>query len=64
MKVLAVIFMLLSATAMKAADPADTLRLTVEEALEIALSENLNIKIAGAELERIDYLKQENWYAL
>lgn len=64
MKVLAVIFMLLSATAMKAADPADTLRLTVEEALEIALSENLNIKIAGAELERVDYLKQENWYAL
>ena len=49
MKVLAVIFMLLSATAIKAADPADTLRLTVEEALEIALSENLNIKIAGAE---------------
>ena len=64
MKVLAVIFMLLSATAMRAADSADTLRLTVEQALEIALNENLNIKIAGAELERVDYLKQENWYAL
>lgn len=64
MKVLVIAFMLLSATALKAAVPADTLRLTVEEALEIALSENLNIKIAGAELERVDYLKQENWYAL
>ncbi|MDD3273903.1 MAG: TolC family protein, partial [Bacteroidales bacterium] len=64
MKVLAVVFMLLSATALRAADSADTLRLTVEEALEVALSENLNIKIAGAELERVDYLKQENWYAL
>jgi len=64
MKVLAVVFMLLSATAMRAADSADTLRLTVEQALEIALNENLNIKIAGAELERVDYLKQENWYAL
>ncbi|OJV22233.1 MAG: hypothetical protein BGO30_10990 [Bacteroidetes bacterium 41-46] len=64
MKVLVITFMLLSATALKAAVPADTLRLTVEEALEIALSENLNIKIAGAELERVDYLKQENWYAL
>ena len=38
MKVLAVIFMLLSATAMRAADSADTLRLTVEQALEIALN--------------------------
>jgi outer membrane protein TolC len=64
MKVFVIAFMLLSATALKAAVPADTLRLTVEEALEIALSENLNIKIAGAELERVDYLKQENWYAL
>ena len=64
MKVLAVVFMLLSATAMRAADSADTLRLTVEQALEIALNENLNVKIAGAELERVDYLKQENWYAL
>lgn len=64
MKVLALFVMLLSATALQAVDPTDTLRLTVEEALEIALNENLNIKIADAELERVDYLRQENWYAL
>ncbi len=64
MKVLALILILFSATALRAADPADTLRLTVEEALEIALNENLNIKIADTELERVDYLRQENWYAL
>ncbi len=44
--------------------PKDTLRLTIEQALEIALSDNLNVKIADAELERVDYLKQENWNAL
>jgi len=42
----------------------DTLQLTIEKALEIAMSDNLNIKIADAELERVDYLKKENWYAL
>lgn len=46
------------------AEPQDTLRLTIEKALEIALSDNLNIKIADAELERVDYLKKENWYML
>ncbi|MFA6335674.1 MAG: TolC family protein [Bacteroidales bacterium] len=45
-------------------EPQDTLRLTIEQALEIALSDNLNIKIADAELERVDYLKQESWYSL
>jgi len=42
----------------------DTLRITVVQALDIALNENPNIKIADAELERVDYLKQESWYAL
>ena len=42
----------------------DTLRITVEQALEIALNDNLNIKIAGAELERVDYMKKESWYAM
>ncbi|MFA5848723.1 MAG: TolC family protein [Bacteroidales bacterium] len=46
------------------AEPRDTLRLTIEKALEIAMSDNLNIKIANAELERVDYLKKENWYML
>ena len=45
-------------------EPKDTLRLTIEQTLEIALSDNLNIKIADAELERVDYLKKENWYSL
>lgn len=42
----------------------DTLKLTIGQALEIALNDNLNIKIADAELQRVDYLKQENWNAL
>jgi outer membrane protein TolC len=42
----------------------DTLRLTIDQALEIALSDNQSIKIAEAELERVDYLKKESWYAL
>ncbi len=46
------------------AAPMDTLRLTIDKALEIAMSDNLNIKIANAELERVDYLKKENWYML
>ncbi|MEN6618118.1 MAG: TolC family protein [Rikenellaceae bacterium] len=45
-------------------EPRDTLHLTIEKALEIALSDNLDIKIADAELERVDYLKKENWYSL
>ncbi len=46
------------------AESRDTIRLTIEKALEIAMSDNLNIKIADAELERVDYLKKENWYML
>jgi len=46
------------------AESRDTIRLTIERALEIAMSDNLNIKIADAELERVDYLKKENWYML
>lgn len=56
--------MFLSAGQLSAQSTTDTLRLTIEDALEIAMSDNLNIKIADAELERVDYLKQENWYAL
>ncbi|MDD3990487.1 MAG: TolC family protein, partial [Bacteroidales bacterium] len=42
----------------------DTLRLTLEKALEIAMSDNLNIKIDNQELLRVDYLKKEGWYSL
>lgn len=42
----------------------ETLTLTVERALEIALNENLSVKIAGEEIKRVDWLKRENWYSL
>lgn len=45
-------------------DYGDTLRLTVADALEIALNDNLQIRIAGEEITRVDYLKKESWYQL
>lgn len=42
----------------------DTLRLSLPQALEIALSESPTIKIDNKELERIDYSKKSAWYAL
>ncbi len=40
------------------------LAITIEQALEIALNQNLSVKIAEEEIVRIDWLKRENWYAL
>ena len=40
------------------------LRLTLDEALEIALSENPTIRIAELEVERYDYVKRQTWGAL
>ncbi len=37
----------------------DTLTITIEEAVSIALSENLTIKVADREIERKDYMKKE-----
>ena len=55
----------LSTVSLRSQTPAgDTLKITIEDALEIALNENLNIKMANSELKRVDYLKQENWNAL
>ncbi len=55
----------LSTVSLRSQTPAgDTLKITIEDALEIALNENLNIKMANSELQRVDYLKQENWNAL
>lgn len=42
----------------------DTLRLTLPEAINIALSESPTIKIADKEIERIDYSQKSAWYAL
>jgi hypothetical protein len=51
----------LSAASLRGQAPAgDTLKITIGDALEIALNENLNIKMDNSELQRVDYLKQEN----
>ncbi len=42
----------------------DTLVLTLDRALEIALSDNPTIKIADQELTRVDYSRKEAWAAL
>lgn len=40
------------------------LRLTLDQALDIALSENPTIRIAELEVERYDYVKRQTWGAL
>jgi outer membrane protein TolC len=47
-----------------AASAADTLRVDLNKALEIALSDNPTIKIADKEIERVDYSKKAAWYGL
>ena len=42
----------------------DTLRLTLPQAVDIALSESPTIKIADKVIERTDYSKKSAWYAL
>jgi outer membrane protein TolC len=44
--------------------PADTLKLSIEKAMELALNDNLTLKIADLNIERVDYSIRENWYAL
>mgnify|MGYP001810117843 CR=1 FL=1 len=44
--------------------PADTLKLSIEKALELALNDNLTLKVADLNIERVDYSIRENWYAL
>ncbi|MFA6770083.1 MAG: TolC family protein [Bacteroidales bacterium] len=38
--------------------------LKLEDALLLALDQNLTLKIANQEVKRVDWLKRENWYAL
>lgn len=47
-----------------AASAADTLKVDLNKALEIALSDNPTIKIADKEIERVDYSQQGAWYGL
>ncbi|MDR2839973.1 MAG: TolC family protein [Paludibacter sp.] len=42
----------------------DTLKLSLPEALQIALSESPTIKIADKEIQRVDYSKKESWSGL
>jgi len=42
----------------------DTLRINLETALQIALSDNPMILIANQEIKRVDYSKKEAWYGL
>ncbi len=47
-----------------AANAADSLKVDLNKALEIALSDNPTIKIADKEVERVDYSKKSSWYGL
>lgn len=42
----------------------DTLKLTLEQTLELALNDNLTLQAANMSVERVDYSLKENWYAL
>jgi outer membrane protein TolC len=46
------------------AQRADTLRINLETALQVALSDNPMIQIADQEIKRVDYSKKEAWYGL
>jgi outer membrane protein TolC len=57
--------LILSIGTVKAQQPVmENLHLTLERALEIALDQNLSVKIADEEIKRVDWIKQENWYTL
>lgn len=50
---------LLSCASLKAQEQYQTVNLTLEEAIEIALNENPTIKIADMEIQRQDYVRKE-----
>ena len=54
----------LTAGLLCATDLSAQLRLTLPEALEIALSENPTVRIAEMEVERYDYVKRQTWGSL
>ncbi|GHT64802.1 transporter [Bacteroidia bacterium] len=55
---------LLSPWLMNAQNKPASLELNLDEAIEIALSENPTIQIAGQEIARVDYSKKAAWYGL
>ena len=68
-KITAAIFigsqMMFSSVSLNAQQVKDNvLYVTLEQALEIALNDSYQLKIADEEIKRVDYLKKENKYAL
>ncbi|GHV58823.1 transporter [Bacteroidia bacterium] len=59
-----VVIALLSPWLMNAQDKSAPLEVTLEEAIEIALSESPTIRIADQEIVRVDYSKKSAWGAL
>lgn len=59
---LAIFFLVFVASSVAHAQ--DTLRLTLDDALKIATSENLTVKIADKEITRQDYAKKESYASL
>jgi outer membrane protein TolC len=50
--------------ATKAQGDQPTIELTLEKAIEIALSENLSVKVADKEIQKVNYAKKSAWYDL
>jgi len=46
----------------KAQSAQPPIQLTLEKAIEIALSENTSVKVADMEIQRVDYSKKSAWY--
>ncbi|MDR2144975.1 MAG: TolC family protein [Tannerella sp.] len=61
---IATVALLLSGSIVAQVDTSQTIRLDLDRAIEIALSDNPTIKIADMEIERVDYSKKSAWYAL
>lgn len=64
MKITKVVLAALMLTAGTAASAADTLKVDLNKALEVAMSDNPTIKVADKEIERVDYSKVAAWYGL
>ncbi|MDR1610107.1 MAG: TolC family protein [Candidatus Symbiothrix sp.] len=50
--------------AAKAQGTQPPIELTLEKAIEIALSENPSVKVADKEIQKVDYAKKSAWYGL
>ncbi|WP_016777150.1 TolC family protein [Anaerophaga thermohalophila] len=62
--IVAVVFVFPGAGTAQEVSVDDTLHLTLDKALEIALSENPLIKVADKEIEKVDYSRKEAWAGL